>query len=1306
MISIRSMFEKILKNKYTYISILVFALTIFSYYQNQVLAQIYSDNPGDELGVHGLLQDPADELVDINGTTIVDNGESNFAISPYADAANSTTGIRVGGTDYAGQFDGNVNIDGEISVGGIVVGSQTSYFTGLDDTPSEYYNVEVASPVGGWLRSARITIDSSKVAGTSNHSNYPFLFTGTYWFLRDWAHGGHVRSSNGYDIKFSLQESGNSPLDYELEYYDPTTGTIVAWIRIPSLNPKTDTAVYILYDNASIISSQENVEDTWVSTYGLVNHMNSSGADSSSVADPNNATFLGSLPDERDGKIHKAQHFDGTGDYMRINDDADLRGMNNSFLLDGAANVLSAWIKVDSWSNDTNDYQYIAGKGNWNSQREYRLIHRGNGNIYFETSEDGSSWTSVSVADTAVSEGQWHHLSAVYEDSYWLLFWYEDGELIIYVDGQEVANLDTDSGLYEIYNNSARFGIGSSGDNGASSGYNDDWEGYIDEVWFEGFSSWGGKGRQQVWLETIYNNQNSPDTFYSVEVSDVGKVLRVKDSEDGLEFHSIIEDSSGSVYSLWEESGSDIYYNTDNVGINTTSPSNLFSIKSNNGTDAEIVLRSGSDDPWAIYNKESSNELHFWNPNNPETWGALVLSDFGYMAMATSSVTPSTKFLLHGDAYMTQSLASSTLNAYNYSGSGTAIYAKGMYGVQGLSTEATGKGITGEADSPATKAISGLGTRGVYGNSIFLNGAGVRGRGGKYGGYFSSTNAGTSALYGTSDDTYAGIWGNNDWTGGGAGVRGDGLYGVYGTSTVSSGAGIRGTSSGLANTNAGYFEGDIVMGRYNASTPVYVDLYDDISAPDVSDCDVSYTPEQDIKVQRGIADIGSNGGYQLAPTDFTAFDSMTNAFVLNKGNRYMSSGRTTLGAVTREVDDLSGAIALTGSSRIDFYRDSGSEKADYRFHWEAWEYIGDPGGANEFIVRGRYQISVSSGKRTGTDTVASCSDRDRCIPFVTGIINGSGSNNADDATALAWMSADNTVTVERGGDDDTTTVYGVVVEFTGSNWSVAHGRTGDTNTDTGTIDLFEESVGTSGTTYNVSDWSNAAIFHQFKADDTADNEAIADTSVVYFPGTNSDEVDWNFHGNHDGVDNQHMVHVLENSDMTVTRYTDTGSAQGDNNIDISSAGLTDLSNAAVIGSARSSGTGTAYGRGWKGVYLTSLTNVNAWAHRSGNDMRVEVQVIDMPKSTAGSSSHFGRMMVETTNNLLYVCTDSGWQTKELQYCGNGIQEGDEVCDYGPYGTDDCSTVAGTWEGKVDKKTGITSYCKSTCDDFMASCLGF
>jgi hypothetical protein len=120
----------------------------------------------------------------------------------------------------------------------------------------------------------------------------------------------------------------------------------------------------------------------------------------------------------------------------------------------------------------------------------------------------------------------------------------------------------------------------------------------------------------------------------------------------------------------------------------------------------------------------------------------------------------------------------------------------------------------------------------------------------------------------------------------------------------------------------------------------------------------SYTGTQTIKVQRGTTAIDSATG---TDSPGTAFGSTSSTFVLNQSNRYTTSGRTTLLESGRNIDDLSGGLALTGTNTITFYREiPDGEAVDYNFHWEAWEYIGAGGGADEFIVRDRRAVTLAS----------------------------------------------------------------------------------------------------------------------------------------------------------------------------------------------------------------------------------------------------------------------------------------------------------------------------------------------------------
>ena len=367
----------------------------------------------------------------------------------------------------------------------------------------------------------------------------------------------------------------------------------------------------------------------------------------------------------------------------------------------------------------------------------------------------------------------------------------------------------------------------------------------------------------------------------------------------------------------------------------------------------------------------------------------------------------------------------------------------------------------------------------------------------------------------------------------------------------------------------------------------------------------------DINVQRGTADIGVAGG-TAAPG--TPFGSLSSAFVKLQSNRTNNAGPSTVDAVTYHADDLSGTVELTGTNQLTFTRQSASTNANFKFAWESWEYVGASGGANEFIVRSRNTVTLASVESATEALDTTPTSINKTIPFITGIKSGQTSADANAITAIAWLTGTNTLNVKRGGGSTGTTVVQVVtVEFTGSNWQVAHGRVTGNTGDTGTITLVDAADGTTTGGGDIVNWATAVIFHQLKADSDLANDALADTSSAYRPGANTTTVAWAFHTDHavGTAADDHFVHVLRHPDLALTRFTSTGSLQGANNVDVTSAGLTNLAQSASELSCTSSGTGAAYARGWKNGRLTSLTNFEHRVHRSGNTIDCAIQIINL-----------------------------------------------------------------------------------------------
>lgn len=365
---------------------------------------------------------------------------------------------------------------------------------------------------------------------------------------------------------------------------------------------------------------------------------------------------------------------------------------------------------------------------------------------------------------------------------------------------------------------------------------------------------------------------------------------------------------------------------------------------------------------------------------------------------------------------------------------------------------------------------------------------------------------------------------------------------------------------------------------------------DSTSAPPVTS---SY-----IEIQRG-----DNGCANTTETDApgTSFDSLTSAFVLNKCNRFCTAGTVATNSTTYYVDDLSGRIELTDTDEITFTRLATGNSSDFQMDWESWEYKGDADGANEFIVRSRNAVTITAGNANNTATLDNTPDDiDNCICFITGISNTNTGNNSNGLTAYAYISGTNTLNVERGGSTNTTIVQVVTVEFTGSNWRVGHGYQSASSSDSGTMTLYSD-VGLSSA-FTINDTDNAFVASAQSCAASGDtDEAIADNYPCMRVASTT-TVSWTYNGQH-AATNRQRCYVLENSEITVTEFnSNTSNTAGWTNVDITSAGLTDISKAAIFATSTSSGGGTAFGRGWRNYQITSTTNARHFCHRSGNTM--------------------------------------------------------------------------------------------------------
>jgi hypothetical protein len=123
------------------------------------------------------------------------------------------------------------------------------------------------------------------------------LISGTFADLATTANGGNVQNSQGYDIVFTSDATGQHPLPFEQESYSATTGAINYWVQVPTLSHTSDTAVYMFYGNSSITTDQSAKASVWDANYQgvwhLANGITLNASDTTSNA--NNGTINGSI---------------------------------------------------------------------------------------------------------------------------------------------------------------------------------------------------------------------------------------------------------------------------------------------------------------------------------------------------------------------------------------------------------------------------------------------------------------------------------------------------------------------------------------------------------------------------------------------------------------------------------------------------------------------------------------------------------------------------------------------------------------------------------------------------------------------------------------------------------------------------------------------------------------------------------------------------------------------------------------------------------------------------------------------------
>ncbi|WP_216846657.1 S-layer family protein, partial [Mucilaginibacter sp. L196] len=393
-----------------------------------------------------------------------------IAVSNPAPAANAATTISlssavVAGDTYSWSFGTGASTTtatgtGPFSITWSTTGAQTISLTETNAngcSTTVYQNVAVGGQyvtTGNYAFTQPITLKSSLInAGSvqgisSTLYNFPALVSITEPALIKSAAPSCTNNimsptggPNGYDFAFTTQNS-TAELNYQVESYNTTTGTLLVWVQVPALTP-TDVGLNFYFGSTTPNHSTTFTAATWSSDYNEVYHFDEVaatgvvGAIIDATSKGNNATQTSCTPSA--GQIGGAYAFNATNSSY-IKSTATSPAITGSF-------TLSAWVQPTSFSispspgSNAYDYKIIC---NETTTSGYKLGMYGASNttVYPEVETRSSSGTSFDRYSSgtptpvnAVSLSAWHYIQGVYDSSTGTFYSYLDGNLNYSVTG-------------------------------------------------------------------------------------------------------------------------------------------------------------------------------------------------------------------------------------------------------------------------------------------------------------------------------------------------------------------------------------------------------------------------------------------------------------------------------------------------------------------------------------------------------------------------------------------------------------------------------------------------------------------------------------------------------------------------------------------------------------------------------------------------------------------------------------------------------------------------------------------------------
>ncbi len=328
-----------------------------------------------------------------------------------------------------------------------------------------------------------LTVDHTKVP--SNQTDFSVLVSATDATFKTTGSGGHVQNANGYDIGFYADSAGTTKLKWEMETYDGSAGTVVAWVKIASLSSSVDTVFYMFYGNPSITTDQSDPPNTWDANFKDVWHMSDNAANTTihATVGTNATNLVNTNINSVAGQISNALFYGGVTDASSAAVD-----LSSSPVI-----TLSFWM---FWFTNANDdrlaFEYT---NNYNNKHGFIVDWNASGGVFdFGTSDGAPYWTD---SFTRPTDNTWHLIHLVMDKTTPINKAYVDGS------SKSLTSANHSASPGGSFDNSTLYFMS----RGTTSLFG---SGYLDEVHVSTME------RSADWITAEFNNQFAPGTFITV----------------------------------------------------------------------------------------------------------------------------------------------------------------------------------------------------------------------------------------------------------------------------------------------------------------------------------------------------------------------------------------------------------------------------------------------------------------------------------------------------------------------------------------------------------------------------------------------------------------------------------------------------------------------------------------------------------------------------------------------------------------------------------------------------------------------